>query len=419
MNDLSAHSRMQRLLEVSRMLATAPDAITFLNTLIAAGAELTACELASILELEESGELRFLAVPWFHRDALQNLKVPLIGSIAGKAVETRKPVIVSNVAAAGEHFKGADRATGFTTRSLVAVPICYQEQVLGVLEVLNKASETPFSEEDVASLEFLVAYAAVTMQAMRLARQSDSLVDEMKKLDQMKSEFIAIASHELRTPLGLILGHATFLREVIQPEHRPEMDIIVRSAMRLKEIIESFSNIDNIQRGQASLRRKVFSLKRLIEDVRDSFYQEIRAKNLSLRIASENSSLLMLEGDVEKIGIALSNLVKNAITFTNPGGHILITAETLPGYVQVSVIDDGIGIPLKDLPHIFERFYQVESHLTRKHGGMGLGLSVAKMMIEMHGGRIWAESVEGRGSKFTFLLPLSSQEQPSSSSSTE
>jgi two-component system sensor histidine kinase VicK len=111
---------------------------------------------------------------------------------------------------------------------------------------------------------------------------------------------------------------------------------------------------------------------------------------------------------MSKISIALSNLVKNGITFTDAGGTVFIVAEQIPGYVKVSVIDDGIGIPTRDLPHVFERFYQVESHLTRKHGGMGLGLSVAKVMIELHGGRIWAESVEGKGSNFTFILPIDS-----------
>ncbi len=117
---------------------------------------------------------------------------------------------------------------------------------------------------------------------------------------------------------------------------------------------------------------------------------------------------LMVEGDASKIAIALTNLVKNAVTFTNSGGHVFIVADQIPGYVKVAVIDDGIGVPITDLGRIFERFYQVESHLTRKHGGMGLGLSVAKVMIEMHGGRIWAESVEGKGSNFTFVLPLDS-----------
>ena len=114
---------------------------------------------------------------------------------------------------------------------------------------------------------------------------------------------------------------------------------------------------------------------------------------------------LWVDIDGGKISIVLSNLLKNALTFTNDGGHVVIRGEQKPEYVTVTVQDDGLGIPAKDLPRIFDRFYQVESHLTRRHGGMGLGLSVAKVMIEMHGGRIWAESKEGEGSSFTFLLP--------------
>ena len=114
---------------------------------------------------------------------------------------------------------------------------------------------------------------------------------------------------------------------------------------------------------------------------------------------------MSVEGDDEKIVIALSNLVKNALTFCDDYGHVLVKAESLPGYVKVSVVDDGIGIPAKDLHRVFERFFQVESHMTRRHGGMGLGLAVAKVMVENHGGQIWAESTEGKGSTFSFLLP--------------
>ncbi|HND48475.1 MAG TPA: ATP-binding protein, partial [Anaerolineales bacterium] len=107
----------------------------------------------------------------------------------------------------------------------------------------------------------------------------------------------------------------------------------------------------------------------------------------------------------------------NAITFTNEGGEIIIRGEQHPDYVKVSVKDNGIGIPTKDLPHVFDRFYQVEGHLTRRHGGMGLGLSVAKVMVEMHGGRIWADSEEGKGSMFSFILPVRSEPPASAPSS--
>ena len=110
------------------------------------------------------------------------------------------------------------------------------------------------------------------------------------------------------------------------------------------------------------------------------------------------------------MGIALGHLIKNAITFCGEDGNVSVVVEAIPGYIKISIIDDGVGIPEKDLERIFERFYQVEGHMTRKHGGMGLGLSVAQMMVEMHGGRIGVESEVGVGSTFSILLPSSGEQ---------
>ncbi|HEX7541857.1 MAG TPA: GAF domain-containing sensor histidine kinase, partial [Anaerolineales bacterium] len=299
------------------------------------------------------------------------------------------------------------QAADFATRSLMAVPIIYHGETLGVLEVVNKTEHAHYTEEDLTILETLASQAAIAIQNARLMKNVQYSQDQMTQLDRMKSGFIAITSHELRTPLGLILGHATFLREVIQPEHRPQLDIIIRNGLRLKEIIDNLASMDNVQRGVASVRAQSISIKHVVEEVLDSYQQEAEQKRLTMRSDTGQEDLLV-ECDSSKIAIALSNIIKNAITFTDPGGHIFIVAEPIPGYVKVSVIDDGIGIPPKDLPHIFERFYQVESYLTRKHEGMGLGLSISKAMVEMHGGHIWAESVEGKGSNFTFLLPINS-----------
>ena len=276
-------------------------------------------------------------------------------------------------------------------------------------EVVNKTGEAHYTEEDLTILETLASQAAIAIQNTQLEKKVKKSQDQVSHLDRMKSDFIGIASHELRTPLGLILGHATFLREVIQPEYRAQLDIIIRNSMRLKEIIDSIANMDNAQSGTVSLRSRSISIKHVVEEVMGSFIKEAERKHLTLH-ADTGHDELMVEGDASKISIALSNVVKNALVFTNPGGHVFIVAEQIPGYVKLSVIDDGIGIPTKDLSHIFERFYQVESHLTRKHGGMGLGLSVAKVMTELHGGRIWAESVEGKGSNFTLLLPVNPEQ---------
>jgi signal transduction histidine kinase len=280
-----------------------------------------------------------------------------------------------------------------------------------VLEALNKSNDDNYTGNDVAVLETLASLAAACMANAAMQKRAQATYEEMAELERMKNDFIAITSHELRTPLGLILGHSTFLRELAEEKHREQLDTIIRNATRLKDIVENLSNVDNFQNGAARLRRKMFSMTGLIADVSASLLPAARGKEIDFRIDVEDDEL-MVDGDAEKVGIALTNLAKNAIDYTDAGGHVIVTAQKIPGYVKVAVIDDGIGIPAKDLPHIFERFYQVESHLTRRHGGMGLGLSAAKAMVEMHGGRIWAESVEGKGSIFTFLLLLDAESRP-------
>jgi signal transduction histidine kinase len=406
--------QLERLVDVNRSLCTSLDLEPFLHTLIAAASELTNSEAASILEpAEEAGCLRFLALPWFHRDVLKPVKVPLQESLAGWVYRNGQTLIVEDIAADSRHFKGADQAAGFTTLCMLAAPILYQGQVLGVLEVLNKCRGAHYTEEDRTIVETLAAEAAVAIQNNRLINKVQKHEESLAELNRVKSEFIGIASHELRTPLGLILGHATFLREIIEPVYHTQMDIIVRNCMRLKDIIDNMASMDNIQNNVASLHSGPLSIKQVVQEVMDSFQTEAIKKRISLRCQMDPQEL-MVQGDGSKISIALSNLVQNALHYSNPDGHVLITAEQIPGNIKVSVIDDGIGIPAADLPHVFERFYQVEAHQNRKHEGMGLGLSVAKVMIEMHGGRIWAESVEAKGSNFTFILPVAEKTEPAS-----
>ena len=405
---------LERLLEVVRGLTTAPDLQTFLQTIISEATEMTNSELASILEYDEdAAELRFLAMQWFERDLLRPMGVPLDGSAAGWVFRKGQPLIIQDVRADQRHFKVVDRMTNHLTQSLVAVPLLVRGQVVGVLEALNKKDAAHYTEEDLTILETLGALAAQAMENVNLARKVRVSKVELAELERLKSDFIAITSHELRTPLGLILGHATFLRELAGDQFNDQLDTIIRNATKLKEIVESLSDVDNFQNGSARVQGHKVSMSKIVEDVASSFRSEAEHRNITLR--TEHSELPHhIHADQGKITIALSNLVKNAIQFTESGGQVTIKVEEDSGYIKVTVIDTGIGIPARDLPHIFERFYQVESHLTRRYGGMGLGLAVAKAMIELHGGRIWAESV-GKGSTFTFLLPMNQHESPVSS----
>jgi signal transduction histidine kinase len=398
---------LERLLELTRNLSTMVDLETYLQSILSAAAELTGSETASLLEYDDSAQgLRFKYVPWFHREAISSATIPLDESAAGWVFLHVKPLVIDDVKNDPRHYRKIDELAGFTTRSLLAVPLIMHGRPMGVFETFNKADDAHYTEEDIFVIEALASLATTALQNDVLENNALSSQDEARDLDRLKNEFIAITSHELRTPLGLILGHSTFLRELVGNEYHEQVDAIIRNATRLKEIIENLSRVDNYETGGASLRSRKISVNRIIEDVVASFRDMAVQKGVALKVAAERDQGLLVDADGSKVAIVLSNLVKNALTFTNNGGHVTVHAGLDSGFAKVVVEDDGVGIPAKDLPHVFERFYQVESHLTRKHGGMGLGLSVAKVMIEMHGGRIWVESTEGKGSKFTFLLPL-------------
>ena len=398
---------LARLLEVTRALSTMVDLETYLRTILSAAAELTESETASLMEYDETTrELYFKYVPWFHRDAISSARIPLNESAAGWVFLNVKPLIINDVKNDTRHYSKIDELAGFSTRSLLSVPLLLHGRPVGVFEVFNRQSNSYYTEEDIAIIEALAALATTAMQNDMLESNLISYQNETRELDKLKNEFIAITSHELRTPLGLILGHSTFLRELIGQQHQEQVDAIIRNATRLKEIIESLTSVDNYQSGGARIRQRKVSVTRVIEDISSSFREMAIQKGISLKVEMEGGQDLLVDADGSKVAIVLSNLVKNAITFTNEGGHVIIRSEQQSEFVKVVVEDDGVGIPAKDLARVFDRFYQVESHLTRRHGGMGLGLSVAKVMIEMHGGRIWAESTEGIGSTFSFLLPV-------------
>jgi signal transduction histidine kinase len=401
---------LERLLEVVRGLTTAPDLESFLQTIITEASEMTESEIASILEYdEEAMELRFLSMPWFDRDVLRPMGVPLEGSVAGLVFRKKQPLIIQDARADQRHFKTVDRLTNHHTNSLAAIPLIVRDEVVGVLEALNKRNDAHYTEEDLTILETLGALAAQAMKNVALERKVKAARIELADLERLKTDFIAITSHELRTPLGLILGHATFLRELAGEEYASQLDTIIKNASRLKEIVENISSVDNVQSGAARIRNNNVSLAKIAEDVILTFQDEAKSKNITLTSETGDSDHY-INADGVKINIALSNLVKNAIQFTDSGGTVLIRVKEDTDYWKVEVVDSGIGIPARDLPKLFDRFYQVETHLTRKHGGMGLGLSVAKSMVELHGGQILVESEEGRGSTFTFLLPIEDAE---------
>ncbi len=408
--------QLQRLLEISRTLASTLELPTLLHSIVTVACELTESEAASILLYDPSaGELRFETGTSPQPDSLNKVSVPLDSSVAGRVFSKARPVVIQDAASDPRIYRQVDMSLGFKTRSILGVPLLVRQESIGVIEAVNKVGGRHYTEDDLAILETLASQAAVAIENARLLTRLQDANAELLRLDKMKSDFIAIASHELRTPLGLILGHSTFLKELLPAEHAEQMDVIVRSATRLKSIVEDFSTISHKDSGQSRVRRAPFSIGQLVQDVTRRFQDTAAEKKIELGYDVPPDDALYVEGDRDKIDIVLTNLIRNALTFTDPGGQVGIKAEAIPGFVKVFVVDTGIGIPADQLERIFDRFYQVESHLTRRHGGMGLGLSIAKSMIEMHNGQIWCESKEGTGSLFCFMLPIDARQADAAS----
>ncbi len=399
-------TRLERMVGVSRMLSSTLDLTQLLQLIIQTAAELVGAEAASILlEDERTGELFFAASTGAAEEELLKIQVPVDGSIAGTVFSSGKPLTVHDVRQDPRHFGGVDQNTQFETRSILGVPLQVRTRCIGVLEALNKLGNSTFDDEDVRILSTMASQAAVAIENARLVTRLRDANRRLSELDELKTKFISIASHELRTPLMIVLGYASFLREQDQGDMGEELDMVLRSARKLQTIIDQMTNLNYLETGGVELQQECFVLQSLLEEVAEEWRPLLESKQLEVRM-NLPATLIEVCADRAQVSLVVSNLLNNAFKFTPENGRIEIGVRPHTGKVAVSVVDTGVGITPENLNRIFERFYQVENYLVRHHGGLGLGLSISKEVIEQHGGRIWAESVPGRGSRFTFTLPI-------------
>lgn len=404
---------MSRLLEVNKvlnatLLSSTPRIESLLGYIMDAAAEITGSQAASVLLWRQTTQELFFAATTTNNEGARSLigkPVPL-DSIAGTILREKRIVQVDDATADPRHYDQVDKDIQFVTRSLLGVPMISKQRAIGVLEVVNK-HQLPWTEQDCTYLSVLAEEAAVAIEVAQLLLALQKANNEMKEVDKLKSDFIAIASHELRTPLSVILGYASFLQaDATSPEIGEHATKVMNSALQLRRIIEDMVNLRYLKQSEAELVKENVSVTELIEDLHRESLPTIQANKHRLMIDVPED--IVVNVDQSRIQMALSNILSNAIRFTPSGGKIIIDAKVQSKKeAWISITDNGIGIEKEALEKIFNEFYQVEDHMTRHHGGLGIGLSIARALVEAHGGRVWAESPGlGKGATFVISLPM-------------
>jgi len=405
--------RLSRLVEISVTLNSTLDLDRVLQFIIDSAADLVESEAVSIMLVDENTHnLYFAAATGSDPKELARIPIPLEGSIAGTIFREDRPLIINDVARDPRHFRQVGEKIRFETRSLIGVPMRIRERVTGVLEAVNKRQGV-FDEADLQTLSIIASHSAVAIHNARLVDALQRAYDELGKLDKLKSDFIAVASHELRTPLGLILGYASILKEEAGTEASGHATAVLNSALRMRALIEDMTNMGLLQTGSGEVVLVLQPLEPIVRAAHDEVAEMVRAKGQTCSLQLFGESLLAMV-DASKLSMALRNLLNNSVRFTPAGGHIWLDLERRGPEAWLRVRDDGKGIPPGELEKIFEQFYQAEDHMTRHHGGMGLGLSIVRAIAQAHGGRVWAGS-DGpdSGSAFTIALPLEREEKGS------
>jgi signal transduction histidine kinase len=412
-NEKLSHAvgRLERTLEITRELTTMVNLEPLLHKIVSLAADLTGSVSASILLFDKrSGELRFRAASSDPSGQLRSIPVPVNDSVAGSVLVTGEPAIISDVQDDQRHYDPVGESVGIDVRSLLAVPLQIKNRRIGVLESINKRREASFDEEDLETLTTLAAQAAAIIENAQLVEALRQAYERLDELDRMKSDFIAIASHELRTPLSLIVGYAAVLRDQLGEQAGPQLDAVWRAAMRLRQIIETMLNLRYLETGEVELTRDVIDLREVVETACEAYRSLAEANGLVL-VLDVPDVPLPVHVDRDKMRLVIDNLLSNAVKFTQWGGRVRVNAARRGRHVEVAVSDTGIGIAPDHLETIFDRFQQVEDHMTRKHEGMGLGLAIVKGLVELHDGNVWAESVRGRGSRFVVVLPRHNEDR--------
>jgi len=310
----------------------------------------------------------------------------------------------------------------------LCLPLFIEEKIMGMIVLGNKISGEPYSTQDIELLTNLANQASIALQNAKLysevkgfseklekevekrTKELKEAYEDLKRLDKAKTEFVSIASHQLRTPLTAVKGYISMMQEGTYGEMPNKMekplDNIYASNERLIKLVNDLLNVSRIEAGRIEMKFEKASLENMISSVVEEFDTVAKEKNIYLKWEKPKEPLPKISIDREKMRQVIMNLIDNAIRYTEKGG-ITVKAKNLNSKMQILVSDTGTGLTKSEISKMFESFSRGAAGTRLYTEGAGLGLYIARRFVEMHKGKIWAESKgKGRGSTFYVELPI-------------
>jgi signal transduction histidine kinase len=397
-------NQLLRLVELSLILNSTLDLNKLLQQITETATELLDCEASSILLYDEKNpRLYFAAATGSDPAELAKIPVPIEGSLAGTIFRTNQPMILNDVEQDPRHYSLVSDKVKFKTRTLLGVPMPIKDRTMGVLEAINKRDGI-FTERDVAILSVTAAHAAIAINNARLLHATRQALKQVQQANEVKNNFLALASHELRTPLGIIMGYSQFLKEDTKDAASELAGQVLTAARQMRSILDEMSNLTMLKADTMTLKPQRVPMQDVLTFACEGIKEIASTRDQKLVFAFPEEPFYV-DVDIDKTSLAFINILNNAIRFSPQGSTITVGTISQGDKVLAWVQDQGIGIPADKLEKIFEEFYQIEPPNTRHYGGLGIGLTIARGLIEAQDGKIWAES-EGLGTGATFKVTL-------------
>ncbi len=399
--------RLRTLNEILQHLTTSLNLEHTLQTVAEAPRALLGADLTSIALLDENGRnLSVVAATGIDVTDLAGLELPIDDAFASAVLSGGRPYVVERPAQYLSAMPAMPRGqvAVASVSSAVSVPLLLNDRPLGVLMVAYRQPRA-FSEEDLAFLHALGQEAALAIRNARLYQREREQVARLRDLDTLQREFVSTVSHELRTPLTCIKASADLLgttRNGLLEEQVELLQTIEHHTNRLEALVADLLEITKLEAGQITLSRQPTDLRPLINRVVDTMRPLSDDRGHTVRLHFP-PTFTPVEVDRRRIEQVLTNILSNAIKFTPKQGQIDIHLTEREDRLQVCIADNGLGIPEREQPLIFDKFHVVIDN--RGLSGLGLGLYIAREVIDLHGGQIWVESRVGEGSTFCFELP--------------